>query len=861
MKNQKFYYNKIKFFILITTLISQIFICATFSYSYLDSKLSNHKTLSESQKSYYNQAISTLSSKIDNMLYMFDDSGAIDFCSNNNIYNSYDETSKVYSDLKKNLDYSDMSDRYFSGFYLLGSNSSNFSLYKLDETFSHPYDFRLDYQSLMNFDRPNDFNKNYQNIYRFDKSSLKDLRIDNESKTSYDAFLNALDGKYVYFTIRKSVLCLLVFNDNIFDEIFKSAEINDTSVILKNNSGNIIYSTITDNTDLIRNDEYIETDKRFSLAVRSPIRYTWTDLIFFAMMLFVCGIIIFIMIHFSDYFAAKIMEPYRILSNFFRLNIDAEEFELSSPKSSTRKRIVITKIFFRAYLYTIFIPSLISLVFSTVVLNFSTGYFTAENLSITHNNTINELYDSFDFFIAKNIANTENSRFNYTVTIDPEYNLVTYPSESQEYSNVHKFRKTLKALSPKAKTGTIINITNDLYGERALGILKRVSDEQIYVKVIKSTSIDNISLQENINFLITDANGNIVIQSPYIDQKDHKYIESKSSKFIRKYKFEEFGWTLFTFVDAQKESAYNNRIIIINLLIVMLFLMIFALISWYFSVSFTHPIEYIISSISNYDTNKHQTDNNLLYNNEIEELLAIYNQMLQRIKKISDEKLSVLIEKEHLNALKIQAELNSLQHQINPHFLYNTLQTISLNISSYNSNEIMKITSCLSEIYRYATSAGDSFFLCDEFENLRNYIYIWSALFPGRYHVEYDIDPDTEIVPSLKLILQPIVENSFMHAFDNMPEGCRITIKAYIEDDNVVISISDNGHGMSDDELNRLQNKMKDTTKPLTGKGIGICNLYRRLMLAYGDDFEFKIQSTKKQGTTVTMRFNICCIG
>lgn len=96
-----------------------------------------------------------------------------------------------------------------------------------------------------------------------------------------------------------------------------------------------------------------------------------------------------------------------------------------------------------------------------------------------------------------------------------------------------------------------------------------------------------------------------------------------------------------------------------------------------------------------------------------------------------------------------------------------------------------------------------------------------------------------------------------MHAFDNMPKNCTISINSYIEDDNVVISIKDNGHGIEKNKLVELREKIKDTSQPLTGKGIGIRNVYQRLMLAYGDAFDFSVESTEGHGTTVTIKYDI----
>lgn len=854
---QKTYYNKIKTFIIWTTLISQIFICVTFSYSYLHFKFKNDNNLSRNQRDYYTKAIQSLSSKIDNMLYLFEESGAISFCSQNYSFKSDKEIEQAYDSLVSALNYSDLNQRYFQSIFLLSNNDYNFSLAKTDGIFSKPNDFNLNYYYLMNFDRPNGFNTNYQKIYRFNKNNLGNIKFDPSTKESYEFFINHLDGKYVYYTIQHNVLCAFVFNDNIFNTIFESAKIRNTSIVLKNKSGEILYSNIDNIDNSIYEENYTERNETFNLYIKPHTGFSATDIFFILFMMFLCGIIIFIMLRYSDLYASKIMEPYRILNNFFRMNKSVAEFDLSDYNSSTKKRTLIMKIFFKAYVYTIFIPSAISLAISTVTLHFSTQHFSKENVAITHAHLTNEFYNNFDFFITNNVSKTENSHFNYTVTLDSNHNIASHPFESVNHNNIQLFNKTVKPLAGTAKTGTLIHINNDLFGEKAIGIFKKISDEIILLNVIKTENIDNVSLDKSVNFILTDSNDNIITQSPFNSVSASDCINKKTDVAIRNHSFDEYNWTLYTFANSKEVSTQINNITKWNLLIILFFLLTFGLFTWYTSISFTHPIEYIISAISKYPINNRKEKNKLPYNNETEELLAMYNVMLDRIEKISEEKLAILTEKERLNTVKIQAELNALQHQINPHFLYNTLQAISLNISDYNTSEIMAITSSLSDIYRYATSNSKAFYLCDEFENLRNYIYIWTALFPDRFTVEYDIDPNAEIVPSPKLILQPIVENCFFRAFKNKSDNCNLKIEAKIEDDYVYISISDNGCGIEPDALKTLLEKIKDSEQQPEKKGIGIKNLYQRMKIYYGDSFRFDIKSTPNVGTTVMLKFSI----
>lgn len=791
------------------------------------------------------------------MLFIFEESGALSFCSKNYVYKPHEEIEDAYSKMVSNLNYSDLNQRYFQSYFLLGANDSNFSFSKVDGKVSPLGNFNINYYHLMNFDLPNAFNTNYQKFYRFDKTKLTNIKTDSGLEKEFQEFVDYLDGKFVYYTIRDNTLCLFVFNDDAFNSIFHSAKATNTAVVLKNSSGNIIYSTPegADNVDFDRN--YTDKNEIFELYIKTNITFSLTDIIFILFILFLSGSIIFIITRYSDLYASKIMEPYRILNNFFRMNKNAEEFEMPEFNSSTRKRNIIIRIFYKAYLYTILIPSILSLTFSTIALHVSTRHFSHENVMISHSHLTNELYSNFDFFTANNITKTDNSHFNYTVVLDDMHNIKSHPFVTINHSNLHLFSKTVRPLAKKVKTGMLVYINNDLFGEKAIGIFKVNSEDEITLNVIKTENIDNVSFHKTVDFILADANGNIIIQSPFNQTSFEKCCSFKSKYAFEKHKFDEYDWTLYTFANHKENSQQIGRVILLNIVTILGFLLVLALFTWYSSISFTNPIEYIISSISNYSMNNRKEKLDIPYNNEIEELLAMYNIMLDRIEKITKENIAISIEKEQLKTIKAQAELNALQHQINPHFLYNTLQAIGLNISSYNTNEILVIISSLSNIYRYATSNSKSFYLCDEFENLRNYIYIWQALFPDRFNVEYDIHPESEIVPSLKLILQPIVENAFIHGFKNQIENCNLNIKTRMDNEFVYISISDNGCGMDKETLDELMEKIKGSEPSSGKKGIGIKNVYQRLKIYYGDSFDLNIESTPHSGTTITLKFSV----
>lgn len=239
---------------------------------------------------------------------------------------------------------------------------------------------------------------------------------------------------------------------------------------------------------------------------------------------------------------------------------------------------------------------------------------------------------------------------------------------------------------------------------------------------------------------------------------------------------------------------------------------------------------------------------------EVGQLDYYFNQMVGR--------LNDLIHKNYVQKLqKREAELSALQFQINPHFLYNTLESISAIGSVYGSEEISQISQKLGQMLRYSINSHSSEFVSLEREllHIENYFFIQEIRFEDRFSVHYDIDEDLRKAKVLKLILQPIVENIIQHGLADEDKGI-IDIKAYKENSNFVIHISDNGKGMEQDKVEQVNtyiNQVSDNIFSSYKKSVGIRNVNLRIKLAYGEEFGLVIKSEKGKGTEVLYKLPI----
>lgn len=199
------------------------------------------------------------------------------------------------------------------------------------------------------------------------------------------------------------------------------------------------------------------------------------------------------------------------------------------------------------------------------------------------------------------------------------------------------------------------------------------------------------------------------------------------------------------------------------------------------------------------------------------------------------------------------AELRLLQEQINPHFLYNTLDTIVWLIESGSTDEAVDMVVSLSQFFRLVLSHGAEYIsICEEEQHIRNYLKIQQA----RYHdiLDYEINIDPAIYPYkiLKLTLQPLVENALYHGIKYKRAMGKITITGRMEERHITLVVQDNGVGMEPEKLAHLRREIERPCKDTEG-GFGLANVNERIRMYFGDYYGMQIDSAQGEGTTVTV--------
>lgn len=868
MKNSYLY--KTRFFIIAAAVIMQTFLLLTISASYMKSKKTTFLDSESGCRRYMQNELDTLSLKFDNFFYELNSSGAMELCSKSYVLEPPEKAAKIYSDFKRNMGESVYSSRYISEFYLIGINPNQYSVFKSGNTFSELGEFNLDYSEFISYSRNNGFTKNYNRVFLFDSNEFAGIIApDNPQYSAYNRLINSLDGKIVYFSVRNEIFCIVVFNNAFFDEVFGSSALGGTDAVIYGSSGNVIYKTRGADVQTIRSARktgscFTYKTDLFTLAARSDMRFTYYDLLFMLFIVLVYVGVILWAIFMSRIYADKITEPYRILKGFFSLNTADEpnSFDYINFTQSSTPRVDISKNICKALVVTLLVPSFAATSIHLICLNTLSSRFIKERIGVTHEQLVQQITDKFDFYSGGYISSepstdTEESRLKYTVKLNRDMRILEHPFERLEYMTSAGSNMQSSLNKSRLIPGTLINIERDLFGDHALGYVTEDKNGTYTLNVFKAEHINSVTCDESTDFIILDSAGNTVTQSTYIDDAEKRDILSGSKDFvINTHTFDDYGWTLYSFSRLSRLKSDISYTTALDISLILVFLLFVFLYAWVYSTRFLTPLDRIKNAMKSNELNTPDSFDTSDASNEIEDVLAVYNQMVTHIKTVTDEKIQLVKEDEQIKLLKLRAEINALQHQINPHFLYNTLEMINLKLLKYGDIETCDAINKLAKIFRYAVSSADeTVFMYEEITNTENYLTVCDMRSRGKYTYNWSIEPDCRNVKVLKLILLPIVENCFFHAFKDYSENCIIDISVSQKDDLVVITVSDNGCGMTEEKIRSIYEKFGSPNLDLTGKGIGICNVYKRLVLCYGDKADIKIESVPGRGSRFTIIF------
>ena len=305
------------------------------------------------------------------------------------------------------------------------------------------------------------------------------------------------------------------------------------------------------------------------------------------------------------------------------------------------------------------------------------------------------------------------------------------------------------------------------------------------------------------------------------------------------------GWKLVGVTPSAALGVDGIKFRFFVLFVADLFLFLLAMINAFISDKISNPIKRLDGSVREIESGNLDVEIVPSGSYEVEHLGKSIKNMLGRIKVLMSDLVA-----EH-NA-KRKSEFDTLQSQINPHFLYNTLDIIVWMIENENSDKAVNIVTALAKFFRISLSKGKNIITVkDEVEHVRNYLMIQNMRFKNRFEYSIDVDEKVLSYSSLKLMLQPLVENAIYHGMEFMDGDGEIDVKVFKEDDSLYFKITDNGLGMSEDMVETLLSK--DFVPSKKGSGIGVKNVNERIKLYFGSEYGLKVESEPDEGTKITI--------
>lgn len=240
---------------------------------------------------------------------------------------------------------------------------------------------------------------------------------------------------------------------------------------------------------------------------------------------------------------------------------------------------------------------------------------------------------------------------------------------------------------------------------------------------------------------------------------------------------------------------------------------------------------------------------------EVERVIIQFNKMVKQINEL-------LAKVEAKQALLDEAQIKALQQQINPHFIYNSLETLMGMASEGMDREIIEICKCISAMLRYNTKMTDSSTIREELAQVQNYMRVLEMRMGGSFHTQYSIDPDCLDAHIVKFSLQPLVENAVSHGLANTAQGGLVFVGVQKADSGIEIRIRDNGCGFSPVKLKALQEQLSLENDYYlnvmeNSSNTGLLNVHLRLKLHFNEDYRISVQSAIGEGTDI--RIHIPC--
>ena len=401
-----------------------------------------------------------------------------------------------------------------------------------------------------------------------------------------------------------------------------------------------------------------------------------------------------------------------------------------------------------------------------------------------------------------------------------------------------------------------IEITRD--GKTELGVLLVDMDYSVI-----SRMLDQINATENGQYYyLCDSSGEIIYHPRRIQISDK--ISSENNEIAAGYKdgvYDEVfqgerrkivvntisytGWKL---VGVIPYSAFTYGMIDIRyfiILLMLLMLMMLAVVNRIASQGISRPILRLNDSVREYEAGEKPE----IYIGGPQEIRHLGHSIQKSYEQIEELMKKIVLEQNE----RRKSELDALQSQINPHFLYNTLESITWMVEGERNDDAVFMISQLARLFRISLSKGRTIIsIRDEIQHAQSYMNIQKIRYKNTFSIEFDVEPEIYSYSTVKLILQPLLENAINYGVSGLDENGEIRVEGRKEGEQILLSVTDNGIGMSEEEASLVLTDSRRIHK--RGSGVGLVNVNRRIQIYFGNEYGLSIESELDEGTRVLIR-------
>lgn len=407
--------------------------------------------------------------------------------------------------------------------------------------------------------------------------------------------------------------------------------------------------------------------------------------------------------------------------------------------------------------------------------------------------------------------------------------------------------------SQKGDYVSFIRIINDISTQKSIGtLIINIPVESIvksYRQIVTKYGIDILLKDEKNNDItkyenLKNFDINKLIENSVKNRNESSVQKAYGTDYIMSYLvMPKYNWKIISimpFNALSKESAIFSLITFIVVLLNGLLLFFGVL---FISRSITTPVNKLLKSMKGVEKGLFKKVELNIGNDEIGKLKDGYNMMICEIEKL----INRIVEEQKV---KRKAELDILQAQIKPHFLYNTFDAISSLALSGRNEEVYKVVKALGNYYRTSLSKGNEVItIIEEIETVRSYLSIQKIRYGDIFSMKWDIDERANKYKILKLVLQPLVENALYHGIKPKGESGIISVATKYTDERLELMVEDDGVGISEATIQRIMSGEKYEVK----SGFGLRGTIERLRIFYGVDDVIKIENENGSGTRVTI--------